>query len=136
MSKWSHLPNAKLIDWVLDHSGKNHKVWRHEFATKSDSWVTRVRRVRADGARGTSTALVAARRMAYERLIEDPVVYSYTAYAAVCMTLVGLTQFDDVDYILNADPTALEIYVGLGVEPAVLLQIMNKIYTRERKQYD
>jgi hypothetical protein len=137
MSEWSHLPNAKLIDWVLDHSGKNLKVWRHEYATKSQCWITRVRRIRVgdfDHAPDRRDAFVAARRVAHERLIEvGSAVNSYMAYAAVCMTLVGLVAWDNIDHILNADTEVVELYAALEVDAAVLLQILHTILHKEKE---
>jgi hypothetical protein len=135
MSKWSHLPNASRIDWVLDHAEKNPEAWGYKYRWENPSWVARVRMVRRgpDATGPRSEIFNAARHIAHDKLDMAGPAKPYRTYSAVCMTLVGLITYDNIDYILDADPKALEIYVGLGVESAVLLQIMHKILHPEKE---
>jgi hypothetical protein len=140
MNAWDKLPNAKHIDWVLAHSMANPKLWG-AYPIIGNSLSIHIAKKDLVWSGDRLDILESARAQAFlnkirikESLKKESDAFTYLAYEMVCITLTGLVAFDEVDYVLNADPKAVELYVRLGVPQAILLQTMNMILHQESNQ--
>jgi hypothetical protein len=130
ISAWAHLPNSSRIDWVLNHSKKYQEKWGNPYNWENADWVDRVRRVRRIDRTMNNRyeTFNSARSIAHKTMnVSFTPVHPHASYCSVCMTLAGLVAWDNIDYLLDSEPKAFEIFVGLEVEPAVLLQVMHHI---------
>ena len=131
MNEWSHLPNARHIDWVLESVKQHPKIWASAAreATWEVVWEVALE-VAWDAARGVTYA--AARDVpagkawsAYRNAI-----YAAARGAARCSVL-ALISYDDCAHLLDMPSEQLKTWALLTEKPAAVLLVPAAI-ARER----
>ena len=104
MSEWSHLPNAKHIDRILDSINSNPAKWRAAL----------------EGARGA--ALDAVRDAARGAARDAVWITAWgTPRDAAVDAILALTAWDECAYLLQEKPEHVLVLAGLGIESALLM---------------
>ena len=108
MNKWSNLPNAKHIDWVIQSVKDNPREWNRAWDLVRDrSWIAA--RDRAyDAARG------AVRGAAWDA-VRGAVHY------AVWTSVLALVAYDDSVKYLSMTYEELKVWATISEEPASIL---------------
>jgi hypothetical protein len=116
MSAWSHLPNAKHIDWVLASVKENPKAWKGAWAA---SWA-------AAREAAWEAALDAARGDAW-----DAAAAWSSAWGASRSAISALIAYDHCEKYPSMTPDELYVWWKLSDDPACILlipmvKVMNK----------
>ena len=131
MKPWSQLPNAHLIDWVIESLKNNPHMWSRAYdATYHAAWYA---------ARGT--AWNAARNAARDAVCHPAWNAAWnaardttldTARVAACDSILALVAYDDCDQYLGMSYEQLNLYALLGERPqAVLLLPLKRVQEHE-----
>ena len=146
MSKpWSQLPNAHLIDWVIESLKNNPYMWRHEWAA---NWAAALNAARNSARNATwnearnaayDAAYNAALNAAYDaawnaawNAIQDAswdVTYGAArnaAYYVANVSILALVAYDDCDAYLNMSYDQLLVYALLSERPQAILLLPMK----------
>ena len=115
MKPWSHLPNAQLIDWVLESVKNNPYMWRHEWAA---NWA-------ANWAAARNAALLAARNSTSDGASDG-------ALTAACDSILALIAYDDCQQYLDMSYEQLKVYALLSERPQAVLLLPLK-WVRENE---
>jgi hypothetical protein len=108
---WDDLPNAKHIDFVLEHVQNNKDKWNSLINMScSMAWDDAIG---GAGDRRVAIVLPAAKSIA--------VGAKWEALRAAWDAIVALVTYADCAYLLYADPREVELLAKLGVPAAVLL---------------
>jgi hypothetical protein len=108
LSPWNDLPNAKHIDFVLEHMQKYPTEWvRRRAPGWADVWYE------------TKDLVRSANRNEYWYVIIDRTNSEYSVYSR--SALLALIAYDDCAHLLYSDPAEVELLAKLGVPAAVLL---------------
>ena len=129
MSEWSHLPNAKHIDRILDSINSNPAKWRD--AARGVAWDAAsdaARGVAWDAARyaawrAARDAVRDAARDAARDAVRDAVRDAAVGAAldAAVDAILALLAWDECAYLLQEKPEHVLVLAGLGIESALLL---------------
>lgn len=134
-NKWSSLPNAHHIDWVIESLRENPQLWIEAGMTWNTAWYT-VGNAAYDAKRNAAknAARDAARRAAWEDAgvaVAVSTAAREAAWRAAWRAVVALIAYDDCDQFLSMKYEKLQIWAALSEHPAaVLLQPM--VYVREK----
>lgn len=121
---WSHLPNARLIDWVLQSVKDNLELWDSAWdeacgaamdAAWEKAWIATEN---ADRLAARDAALDAARHVTRD---------------AAWDALVALVAYDDCDRYLQMNYEQLQVYAILSERPQAILLLPMK-WVQEHKQ--
>ena len=105
MSEWSHLPNAKHIDRILDSINSNPAKWRD--AARGVAW---------DAARD------AARDAAWRAALGAAWITAWgTPRDAAVDAILALLAWDECAYLLQEKPEHVRVLAGLGIKSAFLM---------------
>ena len=144
-TKWSHLPNAHLIDWVLESLKTNPKAWDAAWDAAGEeallvrkwaliAWFA-ARDAARDAARevaweyGRMTAWDAARDAVWDAARDAA---RDAAWAAAWDAAIALIADDTAAQYLHMGPDKLKVWVILSEKPAAYLLIpANQIWQRE-----
>ena len=143
MNKWSHLPNARLIDWVLKSLKTDPNAWKAAWGKARDAewatWDAAWKEADAADAAWWNAANVAAWRAAlYESTSErctprdslDAKLVS--AREAASGAILALIVDDNAAQCLHIKLDKLKVWAILSEKPAARLLIpANKIWQRE-----
>ena len=141
MSEWSHLPNAKHIDRILDSINSNPAKWRD--AARGVAWDAASDAARGvawdaarDAARGVAwdAARDAARDAAWRAALGAAWITAWgtprdaardaavgAALDAAVDAILALLAWDECAYLLQEKPEHVLVLAGLGIESALLL---------------
>ena len=118
MKEWSHLPNARHIDWVLKSLKENPELW-------VAAWV-------AARAAARSAAWVAARAAAWDAACDAVWDAAWdAARAAAWDVIAALIAYDDCDQFLNMPYEKLQIWAVLSEDSRASL-LLPMVYVREK----
>jgi len=148
MNKWSHLPNARLIDWVLKSLKTDPNAWKAawgkardaEWATWDAAWNKGTAEAGAADAAWWNAANVAAwRAAAYSA--QKAAEAAWEAWAAweasdawkpAAGAILALIVDDNAAQCLHIKLDKLKVWAILSEKPAARLLIpANKIWQRE-----
>jgi hypothetical protein len=132
MSAWSHLPNARHIDWVIASLKKHPDLWSggRDAPCKAtrDAALDVAQSAARDAVRGAaqSAAWSAAWNAAWcEALAATYDANRYAAWNAACNAAQGvilaLIAYDDCDQYLNMTSEELKVWAILSEHPAAIL---------------
>ena len=110
MSAWSHLPNARHIDWVLKSLKENPELWK---AARDADWSAAMSAAMSASMDATSDAAWS-------------VDMSVARYA-----ILALIAYDDCDQFLNMSYEKLQIWAVLSEDPRAVL-LLPMIYVKEK----
>ena len=143
-TKWSHLPNAHLIDWVLESVKTDPEAWKEvawdaaRDAARDAVWEAAREAARDavwDAAReAVWYATEDAARDAVWDATEDAVWYATedAAWDAAWDAAIALIADDTAAQYLHMGPDKLKVWVILSEKPAAYLLIpANQIWQRE-----
>ena len=120
MSKpWSQLPNAHLIDWVIESLKNNPYMWRHEWAA---NWAAALNAARNSARNATWNE---ARNAAYDAAYN-------AALTAACDSILALIAYDDCQQYLDMSYEQLKVYALLSERPQAVLLLPLK-WVRENE---
>ena len=128
-TKWSHLPNAHLIDWVLESLKTNPEAWDAAWdAAGAAAWdATR----EADAAWEAAYEALAEADAAWEAVWEAERA-ARPARDAAWDAIMALIVDDTAAQYLHMGPDKLKVWVILSEKPAAYLLIpANQIWQRE-----
>jgi len=113
-TKWSHLPNAKHIDWVLNSLKAYSGKW-------DASWVPIKTTVRE----AAYVATVQKGNDAIWHAVWDETFYQVSIYHAAkyaaMNSVAALIAWDDCGYMIGSEVGELKIIAKLGDQKAILL---------------
>ena len=116
MKPWSHLPNASLIDWVIESLKCNPELW----SRAEDAVLNATRDAAYDEA--WAEALDNVRSEAWDTARD---VTWYAAYDEACDAahgaILALVAYDDCDQYLQMSYDQLLIYATLSERPQAVL---------------
>lgn len=135
MNAWSHLPNARYIDWVIKSLWENHKLWYTALDDASkEAWypVFLEARDAADVAawEALAAAWAAAQYAAYVAAHLEPCVAARIA-AVSRGAILALITYDDCDKYLQMTYEKLKMYAILSEKPQAVLLLPMK-YVKEK----
>jgi len=137
MNAWSHLPNAKHIDWVIESLSTHPKLWSaagnangadvakdsaYDAAWDGDRDEDRDAAWNAARYATRDAAWFATRRMA-----------RYTACYVARSAILALIAYDDCDQYLSMTADELRVWAQLSENPAALL-LVPMVEVREQVQ--
>lgn len=113
---WAHLPNAALIDRVLEDAAQRPKVWVAALDAAMDAVRNAARAAALDAALDAArdVALDAARDAALDATRD-------VAWGAVRDAVLALIAWDDAGPLLDTPVPALRLYAANGSHAAVLM---------------
>ena len=118
MKEWSHLPNARHIDWVLASFKETPELWN---AARAAAW---------DAAR--AAAWDAARDAAWENVwIAARFAARAAAFDAAFDVISALVAYDDCDKFLSMSYERLKVWAVLSEDPRAVL-LLPMIYVKEK----
>ena len=120
MNAWSQLPNAALIDWVLQSAKDNPELW---VAALNDAWIAAWREAWNAGER-------ADRGEAWDAALD--VTMEKEQYTA-CGVLAALVAYDDCDMYLSMSYDELHAWALLSETPQAVLMLPLK-WVQEHEQ--
>ena len=137
-TKWSHLPNAHLIDWVLESVKTDPEAWKAAWDAAAYAAQDAARAAVWDAARNAvwDVAWDAAYAAAYaaqdaEREAGAARDAAWAAWAA-WNAAIALIADDTAAQYLHMGPDKLKVWVILSEKPAAYLLIpANQIWQRE-----
>jgi hypothetical protein len=132
MTKWSHLPNAHHIDWVLASVKENSRFWEQAITVFEGDAAMDAAGLRA-GLRAWGAAMDAALQEVWQAAAERVKVAaeSFEASAAARDSLLALVAYDDCDQYLALGYEKLKVYAVLGEKPQAIL-LLPMAYVREK----
>ena len=122
MSAWSHLPNAKHIDWVVESVKQHHELW---VATRSASYNAAWH---AAWHAARSAAIFSDRVTAWQGAYDAT---NYRTRWATRDTILALIAYDDCDQYLSMTSEQLQVWTLLSEKPAAIL-LLPMVVVRER----
>jgi hypothetical protein len=136
MTAWSHLPNARHIDLILDHLKAHPQKWTAargaawdaaRVAARDAAWDAAryaARVVARDAARDAAWVVAwdAARDAAWGAALDAARGAALDAARnAAWYAIAALVAWDDCAYILGLPADAVKVLVACGNQPAILL---------------
>ena len=124
MSAWSHLPNARHIDWVVESVKTHPELWRMAYgATRNTAYQLALNTVydamRVAGREENWSAAMLPTRSA--------------AWRAACDANLALIAYDDCDQYLSMSSEELKVWAYLSEKPAAVL-LLPMVIVREQLQ--
>jgi hypothetical protein len=122
MNDWSHLPNARHIDWIIASLKANPEKWRDAYnsdeawnTARFTAWIAA-----SDTTSGTSRAVEwdSAWNAAWHELCDAVWV---DARSAAYGSIAALIAYDDCSKYLTMTPDELRIWGALTEDPACVL---------------
>lgn len=135
MNAWSHLPNARHIDWVIESLKYHPEVWNAaRNAVRDTAW---------DAARSSAwnvaydVAVRSARNVAYDVAWGSArnVAYSMAwdaARNAAWNAIIALIAYDDAEKYLGMTTDQLKTWAILSEEPGAIL-MLPMVYVKEQE---
>ena len=119
MNAWSHLPNAHLIDWVLESVKNNPDSWRSAYDAYHATRDAR-RAAAYDAVWNTTRDALwnAARDAAWDAVARETVG---AARGAARDSILALVAYDDCDQYLDMTYEQLKVYALLSERPQAVL---------------
>ena len=118
MKEWSHLPNARHIDWVLKSLKENPEFWVAAWDAARDA--------------ARSAAWVAARAEVWDAACDAVWDAAWdAARAAAWDVIAALIAYDDCDQFLNMSYEKLKVWAVLSEDPRAIL-LLPMIYVKEQ----
>ena len=131
MNEWSHLPNARHIDWVLESVKQHPKIWASAAreATWEVVWEVALE-VAWDAARGVTYAAArgAAWAASWAAALEAARGAARDASWAAILALIG---YDDCANLFDMPGEQLKTWALLTEKPAAVL-LLPAVIARER----
>jgi len=121
---WSHLPNAKHIDWVIASAKAHPEKWTAAYtaarAAARNTAYDAASDAAWDATRGA--AYDAARNTAYDAASDAAWYATRTAaWYAADNAIVALVAYDDCAYMIESEVDEIKILAKLGDQKAMLL---------------
>lgn len=126
MNAWSQLPNAQLIDWVIESVKDTPDVWAVTYDAERDApaHARAARVVAQDAARSVAwnAAHIAAMEAALTATWSACCAATWgAAYSAAKGSVLALIAYDDSARYLDMTAEQLKIWARLSDEPAAVL---------------
>lgn len=141
MNAWSHLPNARHIDWVIKSLKENPKLWYAALDEARDATWDATYNVARDAIQDAvleaawqpawDAALSAARRAAWIAARDAAWVVAQIA-AASRGVILALVAYDDCDQYLQMTYEQLKVYAVLSEKPQAVL-LLPIVYVKEQE---
>ena len=130
MKEWSHLPNARHIDWVLASFKETPELWNAARAAAWDAARAAAWDAAWDAAR--AAAWDAARDAAWENVwIAARFAARAAAFDAAFDVISALVAYDDCDKFLSMSYERLKVWAVLSEDPRAVL-LLPMIYVKEK----
>ena len=127
MSAWSHLPNAKHIDWVLASVKQHPEIWAATWDAICDAaWAA------------TWAATWAA---AYDAVYDTAWNVAWDAAAGVMLSaargaILALIAYDDCGHLLDMPSEQLKTWAVLTEKPAAILLLPSMIAREQIRELE
>ena len=132
---WSHLPNARHIDWVIDDLRRNPDKWSTARAAARDAaYYAAFDAIRAAAYYAARDAAYYAARDAIRAAAFDAIRAAayYAARAAAFDAILALIAWDSASDLLDCDPEHVRILSHLGDHRAVLMLPAVMVLSQEK----
>ena len=116
-TEWSHLPNAKHIDWVIASIKVNPEKWLSARQTRGKVWDAALDAI--DDA-GRYETFDAARTVVFDA-VWNVAGALWAASDAALDTIIALIAYDDCGYMIESEIGELKIIAAFGDSRAILL---------------
>ena len=123
-TEWSHLPNAKHIDWVIASIKVNPEKWTAAYTAACTAAYNAAYNAAWSAAYNTArtTARVAACTAAYDEACNAAYnAARNAAWDAATDAIVALVAYDDCAYMIESEIGELKIIAVFGDQRAILL---------------
>ena len=124
-TKWSHLPNAKYINWVIASSKEHPENWVGAINSTGD-------KVQYHRSRSNTYGLIKDQVSWYEArsglLATNDEVWIPTTGA-----VIALIAYDDCGYMIESDVDELKLIAAFGAERAIMLLPACIIYNETKE---
>jgi hypothetical protein len=120
MSAWSHLPNARHIDWVIDSVKQHPECWNMSWNTpRNAAW-----RIEWNEVLGPVTAVIwNAARDAIWNAARDATRPGESCSLAALGVIIALIAYDDCAHLLDMSSEKLKLWALLSEQPAAVLLV-------------
>jgi Tfp pilus assembly protein PilV len=117
MNKWSHLPNAKHIDWILASLQANPEKWRDAYI-RVDAWNDAMN---ATWNAASDTIWNAARNASWAAWKSAVNAVGMAAWDGADGAIGALIAYNDCEKYLTMTPDELRVQCALTEDPACIL---------------
>lgn len=130
MNTWSHLPNAQLIDWVIESVKNNPELW---YRARDAAWVAALDAIQDEERVAAWVAICEAELNAAWYRAQDAAKGG--AWGAAQDSVLSLFVYDDCYMYLAMTYEQLQVYAILSERPQAILLLPLK-WVQEHEQYN